>query len=832
MSQKDKSQLLSDINTSIISNGNRYITANILRPLLSDFNDSYLNIQTHRNQPNGYLSIDNNGKVDISFIRKDVPTGQFLRDDGTWQDAEGISVNGSGLTAGYIPVASNTTTIVDGLLAIDNNTSCIRVVSGSSLSSWDVDKIRVNFGTLGNESFVVSTNGGSIASNETWLKITTNNIRLNNIGGSLIDISPSSINIYHTSNIAINADNYVQITTSFNTLFRVSNEVEFYLTDANKRIRLNPTILNINHNVAIDITTGSFTASANSFIYNLNTITGFIINSSKFLVNNGSSKRIDFTGSTVEVRHDSTAIFDGGTLNIGTTFNNGNISIGRNDRNTTITATVLSIVGNTVSTNGSSNVNIIASNAINIGTTGSNNISIGQATSNLYINSATAERVAVFDNLKRLVSSSVTTSELLFISGLSANAQTQINSKVNKSGDTMTGYLSLVGPPINGLHAATKDYVDSIAQGLSWKHSVRVSTTTALPPYIVSGGNQVLTDANGVGLPAIDGVTLQVGDRILVKNEVGANRVNNGCYVVEDVGSPTSSWVLRRADDSNTSSKLLAATYRVREGGTEANFVYAVNVSPIILGTTQITFAQIGTFINDLWEYDVNNNLVAKINPNTSLYPDLVINSDNKIVSSNGKTTLTFADNYLNIKFQDADYSSIIVENDFVTIDSKVAVFKVGSSTNSELFAFLGGMDGFVEQYISNSDGIIGLNRRKIKSVRVPASTNITVRLFDHTKMVQGNRGSAFLRITAHGKVQSQSSSVSVCKLIFVHVLWNGSSFSWNQTDVFTSDGYNLSIQPQIVGTSDNAPDDVLNIRFFGEADPFVWQFSYEYMIF
>jgi hypothetical protein len=36
-----------------------------------------------------------------------------------------------------------------------------------------------------------------------------------------------------------------------------------------------------------------------------------------------------------------------------------------------------------------------------------------------------------------------------------------VNEKVDKRGDTMTGYLTLAGNPVNNLHAATKSYVDS-----------------------------------------------------------------------------------------------------------------------------------------------------------------------------------------------------------------------------------------------------------------------------------------------------------------------------------------------------------------------------------
>jgi len=71
-------------------------------------------------------------------------------------------------------------------------------------------------------------------------------------------------------------------------------------------------------------------------------------------------------------------------------------------------------------------------------------------------------------------------------------------------------------PPTAGTDAANKDYVDTVAQGLDLKASVRIATTA----------NHGLT-----GLTAIDGVTPIAGDRILVKNQT--TQSGNGIYVAE-----------------------------------------------------------------------------------------------------------------------------------------------------------------------------------------------------------------------------------------------------------------------------------------------------------
>ena len=55
---------------------------------------------------------------------------------------------------------------------------------------------------------------------------------------------------------------------------------------------------------------------------------------------------------------------------------------------------------------------------------------------------------------------SVGYTELNQLSGITGNVQTLLNEKVSKSGDTMSGFLSLHSEPTDSMHAATKQYVD------------------------------------------------------------------------------------------------------------------------------------------------------------------------------------------------------------------------------------------------------------------------------------------------------------------------------------------------------------------------------------
>lgn len=145
-----------------------------------------------------------------------------------------------------------------------------------------------------------------------------------------------------------------------------------------------------------------------------------------------------------------------------------------------------------------------------------------------------------------------------------------ITDAVNKAGDVMTGHLTLNADPKEALHAATKQYVDSVVQGLDVKQSVRVATT----------GNIELT-----GLFEIDGVQLEAGDRVLVKNQDDARQ--NGIYVAQP-----DAWL--RAVDANTSQKVSSGLFTFVEEGTvngDAGFVLTSD-SDVILGVSELTFSQ------------------------------------------------------------------------------------------------------------------------------------------------------------------------------------------------------------------------------------------------
>ena len=145
-----------------------------------------------------------------------------------------------------------------------------------------------------------------------------------------------------------------------------------------------------------------------------------------------------------------------------------------------------------------------------------------------------------------------------------------------------TSAVSLNSQKITGLadptadaDAANKGYVDGVAQGLDVKDSV-VATTTA-------NGTLSTAFANG---QSIDGVTLQTGDRILIKNQTTASQ--NGIYNVNASGAPS------RTTDMGTGSNAAGAFVFVEQGtvNAENGFTCTSDTGSAVVGTNNLTFAQ------------------------------------------------------------------------------------------------------------------------------------------------------------------------------------------------------------------------------------------------
>ena len=140
-----------------------------------------------------------------------------------------------------------------------------------------------------------------------------------------------------------------------------------------------------------------------------------------------------------------------------------------------------------------------------------------------------------------------------------------------------TASVSMNSQKITGLatptvdtDAATKGYVDSVAQGLDPKQSVTVASTANI--------------ATLSGLLTIDGITLVAGERVLVKNQDTASA--NGIYV-----AAATAW--SRATDMDAWTEVPNAFVFVEKGSTQADTGWVCTADTGgTLNTTSITWAQ------------------------------------------------------------------------------------------------------------------------------------------------------------------------------------------------------------------------------------------------
>tara|TARA_B100000405_G_scaffold239542_1_gene173161 strand:- start:405 stop:2246 length:1842 start_codon:yes stop_codon:yes gene_type:complete len=157
----------------------------------------------------------------------------------------------------------------------------------------------------------------------------------------------------------------------------------------------------------------------------------------------------------------------------------------------------------------------------------------------------------------------------------------------NINGARITG----AGAPINDSDLATRGYVNSVAQGLDVKESVKVATTGGLAGTYATSG-QTLT-ANSNGAIQVDGVTLSANDRLLLKDQATGSQ--NGIYTVTTVGDGSTAFVLTRALDFNTSAEVGAGAFMfVEAGSTNAGKSFIQSATGPTLDTDALTFSVFG----------------------------------------------------------------------------------------------------------------------------------------------------------------------------------------------------------------------------------------------
>jgi len=212
------------------------------------------------------------------------------------------------------------------------------------------------------------------------------------------------------------------------------------------------------------------------------------------------------------------------------------------------------------------------------------------------------------------------------------------------------GIARIVGlpAPLAAAEPATKGYVDSAVEGLSWKDSVRVAS--------VANINLAAPGA------AINGVNMVANDRFLAKDQTAA--AENGIYIWSGAATPAT-----RSADASTFDELEQAVVSVEEG-TSAGTTFRQTATNGTLGTTAVAWSNFGTSAAAATETIAG---VAEIATQAEVDAGT---DDSRMV-----TPLKHA-NYAGRKFKaaanigDGSATSFNLDHNFNTRDVTVAVFK------------------------------------------------------------------------------------------------------------------------------------------------------------
>lgn len=560
------------------------------------------------------LDVNTTGKSGNSLVQYNIATSKWeavsnlTLNNGNYIKL-GTNANISGSNGGNVTInAGNVDLVVSGEAHVHNN---IRVTGNIFLDGNNLSNISA---PVGGNLHIKASNVNILSTTETQLN---GPVRLVNTlyfdGGSLANISSPS-----SGNLVVNSGNLDIIPTGHLNILGNA-----HIPYSNTRLAFGDQTTYIHSpetgNLDIRATAGNVNITANHDVV----ITTNSASTIRFVGPNGSSPmNLSFQGANTYLNFGSTS----GSGGSGIRYDGTNVDVGSSGAWSGISNTTLNIAGRTVSLGGSNTIGFsdltgtvlnsqLANTTITLGPNtlqlGSSYVGLDLSSSNSYntsnlvgtitnaqlTGSITNDKLSNttitlgnqsielgsagnigLSNLSDIQLTNLTNSNtLIYNSGSSKWINTARN--VFSTGLTINGTIDGVSTPSSGTQAANKEYVDTVAQGLSLKTSARVSTTTDTANLNI--GTFLINGAT------VDGITLATGNRVLVKNQ--STGVQNGIYLVlSNAGTAT------RVSDMATGSNAAGVFCFIQEGtqNGDCGFVCSNNTGNDVVGTNALEFVQ------------------------------------------------------------------------------------------------------------------------------------------------------------------------------------------------------------------------------------------------
>lgn len=328
--------------------------------------------------------------------------------------------------------------------------------------------------------------------------------------------------------------------------------------------------------------------------------------------------------------------------------------------------------------------------------------------------------------------------------------------KLALTGGTLSGLLTLSGAPSTSLHAATKQYVDNVASGLDAKDAVRAATTA----------NITLSDTQ-----TIDAVNLNVGDRVLAKNQT--DQTENGIWLVQ-----TGPWVRTVDADNSPSNEVSGGMYTlVSEGGQGGNgFVLSSPDGDANLGVDNLIFTQ----------FSSSASAVGSVFGRTGAVVAVIGDYAASEVSNDSSVSGTYVSNALNTldakTYEDLVGSNTLTIIDGVSVSSAVNRLQVTNST--------AGNDVLISVTGSDNDIDLRLNSKGAGKVVID---NARFGSFVETEGGATQVSSTLMLNMANGHVFTHTLTEALTDLVIVNVPTGGTvSLTLILTNSNAPDSFNL----------------------------------------